>query len=459
MTTEALNQRDKTPMRSKIIAIILGVALAAGTVARASAASAQIANLPDLVASLLPQVVNITMTGGAKREVGSGFVIDPAGIILTNRHVADGGTDYVVVLDDHTRLRATLLFRAPGIDLAMLQVHPGRPLPAVRWGNSDTMRPGDGVIAIGNPLGLGSTVTTGIVSALNRDIKETKVDEFIQVDAPLNPGNSGGPLFNAAGEVVGVNTALFTVGGEGGSIGLGFSIPGNDAKFIVAQLLKTGTVKLGSIEGTMQDITPEMAQAMALPAPLGVVVAAVPAGNAARDADLQIGDVITKFGDSMVDYLRNFNRMVATAPIETTVPTTVLRNGTPVTVSLKINEQPPNKDWSLIKPIAPPQPHTERSDFGLSGGPIDDAARKKYNIDKDVTGVLVTAVVPGSLGSDYGFAVGNVVERVQNTAVNGVDDIVKIVSQARKDGKTYIMALVWDPKGPRWMAVPIQPAS
>ncbi len=416
-------------------------------------------DVADLVARLLPQVVNITITGGPKKEFGSGFVIDPSGLILTNRHTIDGGNTYLVVLDDHTELRATLTYRALGIDLALLQVHAGRPLPAVRWGDSDAMRPGAPVIAIGNPLGLGGTVTTGIISALNRDIKETRVDSFIQIDAPLNPGNSGGPLFNAAGEVVGVNTALFTVDGEGGSVGLGFSIPGNDARFVVDQLREYGTLRLGFIGGRLQDITPEMAQALDLPAPLGVLIAYVRAGTPVAEAGLQVGDVITRFGDRPVDYLRNLNRMVGTATIGSTVPVTVLRDGAVVTAPVKITQLIPTREQGPARPVFQAPARVDRMNIGLTGVPITDAARQKYKLDRNVVGVLVTRVAPGSVGSDLGFAAGDVVQRVQNKPVASVKAIEEIVANARKDGRSYVMTLLTAPKGARWVAVPVGPGA
>lgn len=416
-------------------------------------------NIVDLVAKLLPQVVNITITGGPKREFGSGFVIDPSGLILTNRHTIDVGNTYLVTLDDHTQLRATLTYRALGIDLALLQVHAGRPLPAVRWGDSDTMRPGAPVLAIGNPLGLGSTVTTGIISALNRDIKETPIDSFIQIDAPLNPGNSGGPLFNYDGEVVGVNTALFTVDGAGGSVGLGFSIPGNDARFLVDQLRDYGSLRLGFIGGRLQDVTPELAQALDLRAPLGVLVAAVRAGTPIADAGLLVGDVITRFGDRPVDYLRNLNRMVVTATIGSTVPVTVLRDGETVTAPVKIVQLIPTREQGPARPVFKAPARVDRMNIGLTVGPITEAARRKYRLDRDVVGVLITQVAPGSVGSDLGFAVGDVVQRIQNRPVASVKVIEEIVAEARKDGKPYVMTLVTSPKGPRWLAVPVAPVT
>ena len=207
-------------------------------------------------------------------------------MVLTNRHVIDGADEIKVILKDGTELHATLVYRSPDLDLAMLRVHSTEALHPIKWGDSDLMHEGMPVIAIGNPLGIGFTVTAGIVSARDRDIKETAVDSFIQIDAAINPGNSGGPLFNSAGEVIGMNTALYTADNGGGSVGLGLAIPGNDVQFVLNNLREHGRVRLGYLGATAQDMSQEMALAAGFSRPTGVIIAAVDAGTPAAERRL-----------------------------------------------------------------------------------------------------------------------------------------------------------------------------
>jgi S1-C subfamily serine protease len=231
-------------------------------------------DLPELISTLLPYVVNIAFNKIERRStgeliqsgkgLGSGYVVDAKGIIATNRHVTDDGTEYFVTFSNNLQLKATLIYRSPDIDLALLQVFPDAPLSPVKWGDSDRMRQGDRVIAIGNPLGLAGTVTAGIVSARDRNIKQTDLDAFIQVDAAINPGSSGGPLFNMRGETIGMATAFFSVPGAdaSGSIGLNFAIPGNDVQFVLNSLRAHGRVQRGYFGAEMQDVTGSLANAL-----------------------------------------------------------------------------------------------------------------------------------------------------------------------------------------------------
>ncbi len=246
---------------------------------------------------------------------GSGFFIDPSGILITNRHVIADAGEIFVVLHDTTRLKASVIATAAQSDIALLKVNVGRPVPTVTFGDSDGMRPGDPVFVIGNPFGLGSTVTSGIVSALDRNVTESESGSFFQIDAALNPGNSGGPVFDKAGTVVGVSTALVNPGNENSSVGLGLAIPGNDVQFIVHRLLDNGRVQLGWIGAHVQQVTTDIASAVRLPAVLGSIVTEVDDNSPAARAGLNDGDIILKVGEQDVIGPRSLNREIASATI------------------------------------------------------------------------------------------------------------------------------------------------
>jgi S1-C subfamily serine protease len=341
-----------------------------------AAAQHKLENLPALIPTLLPQVVNISFlrhqTPGDKLKameeqvkslaptgagVGTGFIVDALGIICTNRHVTDGGDEIYVTLSDNVRLRAELIYRSPDIDLALLRVKPPRLLTPVKFGDSDDMIQGTEVIAIGNPLGLGGTVTTGIVSARDRDIQETALDSFMQIDASINPGNSGGPLFNAAGELIGMNTALFTVstsGAPAGSIGLNFAIPGNDVKLVLDQLRETGRVRHGQLGATVQDISPDLAEAVGLSTVTGAIVTYLSPNSPATAADLRDGDVILKLNDVVVSSSRAARRFILSHPGAKGIRIQVLRDGTETTLSadlLEVSAGPERVDMAML-PVA-----------------------------------------------------------------------------------------------------------
>ena len=245
--------------------------------------------------------------------LGSGFIIDPSGVIITNYHVVEESDDITVDLDDGTELKATLIGADDKTDIAVLRVNAGRPLPSVSWGDSDTVSVGDWAIAIGNPFGLGGSVSAGIISARGRNINSGPYDDYFQIDAPINRGNSGGPLFDQRGRVIGVNAAIFSP--SGGSVGIGFAIPSNQAREIVSELLEYGYVQRGWIGISIQQITPEIAQALGLPRTKGVLVASVNESGPAQLAGVQTGDIILDFGGTSVETMRDLTRAVAdTAP-------------------------------------------------------------------------------------------------------------------------------------------------
>src|SRR5271166_4442077 len=272
------------------------------------------------------------------QSLGSGFIIDPSGLVVTNNHVIDGADEITVTLQDNTSLKAKVLGRDETGDIALLQVKPDKPLTAVQFGDSNAERVGDWVLAIGNPFGLGGTVTAGIVSARGRDIRQGPYDDFIQTDAAINRGNSGGPLFNMDGQVIGMNTAIYSP--SGGSIGIGFSIPANMVKNVVAQLRDFGHPRRGWLGVRIQQVTPDIAESLGLHDANGAMVAGVNDGGPADKAKIKNGDIILKFNGQDVKEMRTLPRIVADSEVGQKVPVVLWRDGKEITVQATVAEKP-----------------------------------------------------------------------------------------------------------------------
>lgn len=376
-------------------------------------------------------------------SLGSGFIIDPAGYVITNNHVIADADQITVTLNDGTSLPAKLVGRDEKTDLALLKVKPTKPLPATKLGDSDHARVGDWVIAIGNPFGLGSTVTAGIVSARNRDINAGPYDDFIQTDAPINRGNSGGPLFDMDGDVVGVNSAIFSP--TGGSVGIGFSIPSNLVKDIVDQLKKYGAARRGWVGVSIQQITPEIAQAMGLQSSAGALVSGVDTNGPAAKAGLKNGDVILAFDNKPILDNRALPRIVADTPAGKTVNVQFLRSGKKQNVKLtvaKLQDQVKRKPQAKPAAPQPPKPKSKIAQLGLSLAALDQETRNQYKIPAEVHGVLVTDVDPESAAADKNLRPGDIIVEVQNQAVRTPDDISKKVEADAKSGRKLEMFLV-----------------
>ncbi len=402
-------------------------------------------------------------TSGPPRKMqslGSGFIVDPSGIIVTNNHVIDGADEITVVLQDNTSLKATLLGHDDRTDMAVLQVHADHPLPAVAFGDSDSARVGNWVLAIGNPFGLGGSVTAGIVSARGRDIQQGPYDDFIQTDAPINRGNSGGPLFDMAGKVIGINTAIYSP--SGGSIGIGFAIPASMAHIVVDQLWHYGHARRGWLGVRIQQVTPDIAGAIGLKGTDGAMVAGLNAGGPAEKAKLKPGDVILRFNNEPVKEMHNLPRIVAETAIDQSVPVTVWRDGHEQVLQVTTAEQPPEPalaDAVKPKPAAPVAPtSTDLAGLGFKVGPITDDARQKYNIASDQKGVLVTEITADSAAADRGLKVGDVVQEAQQQSVANPDDLVGKVADLRRQGRKTLLLLVQGAEGMRWLPVPLDTA-
>jgi serine protease Do len=427
----------------------------------------------DLIATLQPAVVNISVVTYEKtgpiagnmasqptvvRKIAhsSGFFIASSGIIVTNRHAVAGVSEIVVTLHDTTKLNACVVATASQSDIAVLKVNPSRRVATVKFGNSDRMRPGDPVFVIGNPLGHGSTVTAGIVSALDRNSVESEFGSFFQIDASLNQGNSGGPVFNAAGEVVGVATALFTSGGDGGSVGLGLAIPANDALLIVDRLLEHGQVQLGWIGAQIQPVTADLAAAVGLLAATGSIITEVDADSPAARAGLAAGDVILKVGDADAIDPRVLNQKIAASTIGGTVRLLVSRDGVPHAVAVVVGESPVDKTASKSGPsVVCDAVHIARRDLGLLLGPITADARGSLGLAPGDDGVLVTDVAANSVAADHGIGAGSVIMNVQRQPVTSPAQVQADIDAARAEHRDFVMLLVRNAQGLRWMALPL----
>jgi len=388
------------------------------------------------------------------QSLGSGFIIDPSGIVVTNNHVIDGADEITVLLQDGTSLKAKLVGRDERTDIAVLQVTPDKPLPSVTFGDSDASRVGDWVLAIGNPFGLGGTVTAGIVSARGRDINQGPYDNFIQTDAAINRGNSGGPLFNMDGEVIGINTAIYSP--SGGSIGIGFSIPANLAKNVVAQLRQYGRAKRGWLGVKIQQVTPDIAESLGLKDAGGALVAGVEANGPAEKAKIRNGDIILKFNDQDVKEMKNLPRVVAETDINKSVPVTVWRDGKAVVLDVTVGELPDDQQ-AAATPEAKPEPSkaVELSALGLTLAPITADARDKFQLAQDQKGVLITDVGQGTPAADRGLKAGDVIVEVQQEEVASPADVQERVEKVKKAGRSSVLMLVQSGDGLRWVPLAV----
>jgi serine protease Do len=375
-------------------------------------------------------------------SLGSGFIIDPSGYVVTNNHVIEDSDQITVSLQDGTQLPAKVVGRDTKTDLALLKVSPKKPLPATKFGDSDHAQVGDWVIAIGDPFGIGSTVTAGIVSARNRNINAGPYDDFIQTDAPINRGNSGGPLFDMDGNVIGINSAIFSP--SGGSVGIGFAIPSNLAREVTGQLRQFGVARRGWIGVRIQQVTSEIAEGLGLPTTQGALVAGVTDGGPAARAGLANGDLITGFDGKPVPDDRALPRIVADTPIGKTVNMDVLRKGRKQIIKITVQKlaDDAKADKPIKAPAAPVKKQPKLAELGLSLGLLDGPARAKFKIGASVQGVAVTAVEGGSSAAEKNVRPGDVIVEVAGQAVKTPDDVTKRIEADAKAGKKSILILI-----------------
>ena len=447
----------------------------------------------DLVQKLMPAVVNVSTTQTVKGEpgiempqfppgspfeqffkdfldkqqrphkvtsLGSGFVIDPSGYIVTNNHVVADSDDVTVQFDgpDHLQLKAKVVGRDSKTDIALLKVDAGHPLAYVKFGNSDKARVGDWVVAIGNPFGLGGTVTAGILSARARQLNSGPYDDFLQTDAAINKGNSGGPMFNLDGEVIGINAAIYSP--TGGSVGIGFAIPSSLAEPVVAQLEKYGKTRRGWLGVKIQTVTDEIAESMNLPKASGALVATVTPGGPAEKAGVAPGDVILKFDGRDIADMQHLPLIVAETEIGKSVPVVVWRRGHSVTLEAKVGElqeTEPTVAEAAKGPEKPPTPANERKieSLGLAVAPLSADLRDQYELGAEVKGVVITGVNDSGNAAEKGLKPGDVIVELGQEQVTSPSQVARMIDQAQKAGRKSVLLLVQRAGDLRFVAVPI----
>ncbi len=439
-----------------VMSLVISTFLVRGTQA------SELASLAELVKRLKPSVVNVSTTsvvkgggtpfespfGGGEQDpfeeffkrffgdvpqrefrqrgLGSGFILSEDGYIVTNNHVVEKANDIEVVLEDGERYKAKVIGKDPKTDVALLKIEPKHKLPAALLGDSDKLEIGDWVIAVGNPFGLGHTVTAGIVSAEGRSLGLGPYDDFIQTDAAINPGNSGGPLFNLQGQVVGVNTAI-VAGGQG----IGFAIPINLAKSIITQLKGTGKVVRGWLGVLVQQITPEIADGLGLSEPKGALVSDVTPGSPADKAGIKRQDIITEFNGQKINDMQGLPKLVAATPPGTQVQLKLLRNGKEQTVNLKVAELPEE----IAKAGGTGAQQIERN-LGIVVQEINPQMQRRLGIE-DSQGVIITNVDPGSLAHEAGLSPGDIILEINRKQIKNLDEYRKALDSV-KTGQTAL---------------------
>ncbi|MGA0595922.1 DegQ family serine endoprotease [Enterovirga sp. CN4-39] len=390
-------------------------------------------------------------------SLGSGFVIDASGIVVTNSHVIGDANEIFVGFNDGTKLKAEIIGKDTKIDLAVLRVKPEKPLKAVPFGDSEVMRPGDWVMAIGNPFGLGGSVSAGIVSARGRNIESGPYDNYIQTDAAINKGNSGGPLFNMSGEVIGINTAILSP--TGGSVGIGFAVPSANALPIINQLREFGETRRGWLGVRIQNVDDATAEALGLGGARGALIAGVDDKGPAKPAGLDVGDVITRFDGRDVKESRDLPRIVASTPVGKTVDVTVIRKGQELTRQVTLGRLEDGERAQKAGLNQPPTdtPTATRRALGLELSGISEELRRRYNIKESVKGVVVTRVDPNSAAADKRIQPGEVVVEVGQEPVANPADVTRRVEALKKDGRKSALLLVSNAQGEvRFVAVTIE---
>jgi len=507
-------QKTKRPMLR--LAMLLGVstALAAGPVSAALADSApaqeQLPSFAPIVEKVMPAVVNISvvekagaspvddeqdqdnqqqpdeppqqgMPGGTPFDdmlrhffeqqqrpgqqapgpkpqmiaLGSGFIIDPSGFIVTNNHVVGDAAKVTVVFQDGSEHKATIVGKDVKTDLALLKIDAPKPLPFVQWGDSDHERVGDWVMAVGNPFGLGGTVTKGIVSARSRSIDSSSYVDYLQIDAAVNRGNSGGPTFDLGGHVIGINTAIFSP--NGGNVGIAFDIPSDTAKAVIDQIKANGHVDRGFLGVEIQQVTPDLAAAMGIAkdGPQGALVASVTKDGPAAKAGIKIGDVIQQVDGKPIAKTRDLPRLIGETAAGKTVHLTLLRQGKPLELDAKVGHLDETKVASADGTGDDQQGDDQA--LGMTLSSLNPAMRSRLHLGHDATGAIITHVETGSAADDIGLEGGDVIERIDGQAIRGPDDAKALFATAEKTPAKPILLLVDRHGAESFIALPQKP--
>ncbi len=508
-----------SPFRSSIAAVA-GIALVAGSLSAPVAARAQShgpESVADLAAPLLDAVVNISTSQNVKTEgkgpvppklpegspfqeffkdyfdsqkpeggekvnsLGSGFVIDPAGYVVTNNHVIEGADAIEVIFPNGSKLKATLVGTDTKTDLSVLKVEPKAPLKAVKFGDSRSMRIGDWVMAVGNPFGLGGSLTVGVISARGRNINAGPYDNFIQTDAAINKGNSGGPLFNMKGEVIGINTAIISP--SGGSIGIGFAVPTELAQNIVQQLIEFGETRRGWLGVRVQPVTDDVAASLGMDSAKGALISGVAKGGPVENGPIQAGDVVLKFDGKDINEMRDLLRIVAESPVGKEVDVVVYRDGKEETVKVKLgqlqdttdekasaeDQQSEDGDGGTLAPEdddgaddqeqdqTPEVREAPQTVLGMNLVVLSNELRSEKGIAESVEGVLVASVEPGSAAEQKGMKAGDVIVEVGQDFMEVPGDVLVRVNGLKSEGRKNAHMMVADPQGNlRVVALPLE---
>ncbi len=401
---------------------------------------------------------NVPNSPHRQSSLGSGFIIDPSGIVVTNNHVIADADEVTVILNDGTRLKAEIVGRDTKVDLAVLRVKPDKPLTSVQFGDSDKLRLGEWVIAIGNPFSLGGTVTAGIVSARNRDINSGPYDNYIQTDAAINRGNSGGPLFNLDGEVIGINTAIISP--SGGSIGIGFAVPSKTAVAVIDQLRQFGETRRGWLGVRIQQVTDDIAESLNLKPTRGALVAGVDEKGPAKPAGIEAGDVIVKFDGKDIREMRDLPRVVADTPVGKDVDVVIIRKGKEERHVVKLGRLEDGEKLAAATPskdAAPQEKTVVQKTLGLNLANMTDDLRKRYKIKDTVKGVVITGVDSQSPAADKRLNVGDIVVEVSQEQVGDTDQLKKRVDQLKSEGRKSALLLIANAEGElRFVALSLQ---
>src|SRR6187455_53216 len=399
---------------------------------------------------------NQTPTPRRVNSLGSGFIIDPSGLVVTNNHVISEADEVSVILNNGETLKAEVVGRDQKTDIAVLKFKPAKPLVAVKFGDSDKLRLGEWVIAIGNPFSLGGSVTAGIVSARNRDINSGPYDNYIQTDAAINRGNSGGPLFNLDGDVIGVNTAIISP--SGGSIGIGFAVPSKVVQMVTGQIQQFGEIRRGWLGVKIQQVTDEIAESLNLKPARGALVAGIDDKGPAKPAGIEAGDVIIKFDGKEIKEMRDLPRIVADTPVGRDVEVVIVRKGKEEKKTVKLGRL---DDEKPVKASATPAPADDKSvvqkSLGLQLSNMSDELRKKYKIKDAVKGVVITGVDASSVASDKRLTAGSTIVAIEQEQMTGAAEVQKKVDALKKAGKKTALLLVATAEGDMlFVALPIE---
>ena len=390
-------------------------------------------------------------------SLGSGFIVDAAGIVVTNNHVIADADEINVIMNDGSKFKAELVGVDKKTDLAVLKFKPTKPLVAVKFGDSDKLRLGEWVVAIGNPFSLGGTVTAGIVSARNRDISSGPYDNYIQTDAAINRGNSGGPLFNLEGEVIGVNTLIISP--SGGSIGIGFAVPSKTVVGVVNQLRQFGELRRGWLGVRIQQVTDEIAESLNIKPARGALIAGVEDKGPAKPAGIEPGDVVVKFDGKDIKEPKDLSRVVADTAVGKEVEVVIIRKSAEETkkVTLGRLEDTEKAVQAAAKKDEPAEKPVTQKALGLDLATLSKDLRSRYKIKDNVKGVIITNVDGASDAAEKHLSPGEVIVEVAQEAVSNAADVKKRVEQLKKDGKKSVLLLVANSDGElRFVALGVQ---